>query len=184
MISYYIIPKNVYYVQSIKDIETWTKTDKVDFNTPIVAVIEDSKATYYPRFVVVYKGLMQPQGGSGSCYNPCIPTFIDNQNPMDNSIMPPNMSKWITYNYSYLLKMVIAAKYKLLEKMGFERLACRELYPEKHSNTLPFWYWDLEDYEGIQQILIAKLDAIGLGRADCSILKTTNNRFQPKLLTT
>ena len=183
MISYYIIPKNVHYVQFIKEIETWTKTDKVDFNTPIVAVIEDSKANNYLRFVVIYKGLMQTQGGSGSCYNPCIPTYIHNQNPMDNSIMPQHMSKWITYNYSHLLKMVIAAKYELLEKLGFERLACRELYPEKHSNTLPFWYWDLEGYEGIQQILIAKLDAIGLGKADCSILKTTNNRFQPKLLT-
>lgn len=183
MISYYIIPKNVHYVQFIKEIETWTKTDKVDYDIPTVAVIEDSKATHYTRFVVIYKGLMQTQGGSGSCYNPCILTFSHNENPMDNSKMPRYMNKWVVYNYNQLLKMVIAAKYELLEKLGFERLACRELYPEKHGNTLPFWYWDLEDYEGIQQILIAKLDAIGLGKVDCSILKTTNNRFQLKLLT-
>lgn len=183
MIKYYVIPKNVHYVQFIKEIETWTKTDKVDYNIPTVAVIEDSKATHYTRFIVIYKGMMQTQGGSGSCYNPCKSTFLYNEDPMDNSKMPRHMSKWVVYSYSTLLKMVIAAKYELLEKMSIERIACRNLYPDKHKTTLPFWYWDLEGYNELQGILIAKLNAIGLGRLDCSILKEVNNRFQPKLLT-
>lgn len=180
MISYYVIPENVHYVQFIKEIETWTKTNKVEYNVPTVAVIEDSKATHYTRFVVIYKGMMQNQGGSGSCYNPCKPTFIHNENPMDNSKIPAHMSKWVTYSYTELLKMVIAAKYKLIESMGYKK------YDEKSDkptdNRLPFWYWDCEHYNGIQGILIAQLDAIGMGRLPASNIKEVKSK--PRLMLT
>jgi hypothetical protein len=165
MITYYIIPNNVNYVQSIKEIETWTKTDKVDFSTPIVAVIDDSKVTKYTRFVVIYKGMMQTQGGTGSCYNPCKPTFLHKEDPMNNSIMPAHMSKWVLYDYAQLLKLVISTKCQLLEQMGI---------------YLPY-AWGLENYDYLQGILIAKLDAIGMGRADCSIL-SKNHKKQLKVL--
>lgn len=180
MISYYIIPNNVHYVQFIKQIETWTKTDKVRQNVPTVAVIEDSKATHYTRFVVIYKGMMQMQGGSGSCYNPCIPTFIYNNDPMDNSKIPAHMSKWRIYSYTELLKMVIAAKFHILQSMSYKK------YDEKSDkpvdNRLPFWYWDCEHYNGIQGILIAQLDAVGLGKLPASAIKEIKRK--PRLMLT
>ena len=135
MLTYYEIPKNVHYVQFIKEIESWNKVNSIDFNVPTVAVIEDSKATHYPRFVVIYKGLMQLQGGSGSCYNPVKPTFIHNQNPMDNSVMPSHMSKWTAYSYSSLLKLVIACKYQLLEKLGYIK-AQEEIKEEQSKRSI------------------------------------------------
>lgn len=168
MISYYIIPNNVYYVQFYKEIKTWVKTDCIDYNTPTVAVIDDSTVSKFVRFVVIYKGLMQTQGGSGSCYNPTIPTFLDRKDPMDNSIMPQYMSKWMPYSYTYLLKLVIAEKHRLLKLMGIK---------------LPFWYWDMEGYDTLQGELIAKLDAIGMNRLDSSCIKEINIRKLPKALT-
>lgn len=178
MISYYIIPDNVHYVKSIKQIETWTKTDKVRQDVPTVAIIEDSKATHYTRFVVIYKGMMQMQGGSGSCYNPCKPTYIHGNDPMDNSTMPRHMRKWKVYNYSELLKMVIAAKYEILKSMGYKK------YDEKSDkpidNRLPYWYWDCENYNGIQSILIAQLDAVGMGKLPASAIKEV--KIKPRLM--
>ena len=158
MISYYIIPNNVNYVQFVDQIETWEKINKPVYNIPVVAVIEDSKATHYTRFVVIYKGMMQQQGGSGSCYNPTIPTYIHRLNPMDNSTMPQHMSKWTTYSYTELLRMVVSAKYSLLDKMGYR-------------DMLPFWYWDCENFHDLIGILIAKLDLIGLGKLDPKEIK-------------
>lgn len=56
MIKYYIIPYSVNYVERFSDIKNWEQIDKIDFNIPIVAVIEDSKLTHYTRFIVIYKG--------------------------------------------------------------------------------------------------------------------------------
>ena len=171
MISYYIIPSNVHYVQNIQEIEKWEKTNHIDFNTPIVAVINESKiASHYTKFMVIYKGLMQTQGGSGSCYNPMKKTFLDGHNPMDNKLMPVHMSKWVLYNPSYLLRSVASAKFTILKKMGFK--------------GLPYWYWDCENYDDIVGILIAKLDLIGLGLASTDIIKHITRRRKPQLMLT
>ena len=169
MITYYIIPNNVHYVQNVQQIETWEKTSVINFNTPIVAIINDSKILHYTRFVVIYKGMMQSQGGSGSCYNPTKKTFIHNLDPMDNKTMPAHMSKWVIYDYSYLLKLVANAKFEILNNMRIK--------------GLPFWVNYCENYNDIIGILIAKLDLIGLGLASPNIIKEIPY-VKPKLMLT
>ena len=43
MITYYVIPANVYYVQSAKEIKSWVKTDVVDPTVPTVIYFDESK---------------------------------------------------------------------------------------------------------------------------------------------
>lgn len=163
MITYYKIPKNINYVESWNDFKTWEKLNKIDPNIATVAVIDDSKYTHYTRIVVIYKGLMQLQGGSGSCYNPTKPTFINNHNPMDNSKMPTHMSKWITFNHTILLQLVISCKCTLLEKMG---------------HKLPF-YWNIKEYKNkMYGLLIGKLDLIGMNKLSINTLEISYKRDQ------
>lgn len=159
MISYYKIPDNYKYVENIKAIESWEKLYSIDPHIPTVAIIEDSKATHYSRFVVIYKGMMQMQGGSGCCYNPIYKE--QNFDPVNSNTMPAHMSKWTLYSYHKLLHLVISIKYQLLEKMG--------LRPE-----LPFWYWESEYYNTIPGILIGKLDLIGMRVLPTSSIKKIN----------
>lgn len=163
MLSYYKIPSNVNYVQFVKEIETWEKLTNIDYNTPTVIVIDDSKACHYTRFVVVYKGMMQMQGGSGSCYNPTKPTFMYGNDPMDNKKMEKHMSKWVRYSHMAVLQLVVAAKYKLLEIMGYR-------------DELPFFYWNCEGYNDLIGILIVKLDMIGMGKASPNIIKEVKTK--------
>lgn len=167
MFEYYIIPKNVHYVEH-NNYLSFEKTNKIDKNIPTVVVISESKYTRRTVFFVVYKGMLQTTGGSGSCYNPTIPTFLHELNPMDNNTMPQHMSKWVIFSYSILYKAVIAVKYKLLKNLGIE--------------GLPFWYWNCEGYDDNQGLLIGKLDLIGMNKQPVTIIKEVRNNNLPKLL--
>lgn len=170
MISYYIIPRTVYYVQFLSEIRTWERIDRINPYVPTVAVIEDSIPTGRARFVVIFKGMMQTTGGSGSCYNPAVPTFAHGHNPMDNNVIPPHMMKWKIYNYNVLLDLIIESKYNLLVKMGY--------------NLPAYFYHNLVYYDTNKGLLIGMLDLVGMGKADVSILKHTGVvRKNIKLLT-
>lgn len=176
MITYYIIPKNVNYVEQSSDIFTWEKVNKVDPNISIVAVIDDSKYCKRLKFVVIYKNKMQRPGGSGSCYNPIKPTFIYKMDPMNNDTMPKHMSKWESYSYNKLLQLVISVKYSILESMGYKK------YDENSNidvnNRLPFWYWDCEYYNTLPGILIGLLDLVGINKIPASFIKENKSKKQ------
>lgn len=163
--TYYIIPDNAHHVEHRRFLD-WEKTDSINPNIPTVIVINDTLSLRYARFVVVYKGMMQTQGGGGCCYNPTKRTF-HNADPMDNSLMPAHMSKWVTFDMSYLFKMVVAAKSELLKVLGIQ---------------IPYYYC-LELYlQGMYGLLAGQMDLIGMGIANTSILVERKNWHTPKLL--
>lgn len=156
MLRYYIIPNNVHYVEG-SNIQSFQPTDKIEHDVPTAVLFLDSLATHFKRFVVVYKGKMQFQGGSGSCYNPTKKTFMRGENPMDNNIMPSHMSKWTSYNVNSLLSTACYIKAELLKKMGKD-----ELIPHFMG------YSDLYR-RGLFGLLLGHLDMIGLGKTNIPI---------------
>lgn len=166
-ITLYTIPDRDCYIDRnslFGDAKTkYIKTNNIDHNVPTVCIINDSFYHYGKEFMVIYQGRIYPTGGGGSCYNP---KFVK-ENPNDWSVKHIQKDikengywgKPFTYNPQYIYSRICAAKYHLLEKMGLR-------------NQLPFWYWDIEEFQtGMFGVLIAKLDAIGMGHADCSIIK-------------
>lgn len=85
---------------------------EIDPNVPCVIVLIESLISInnhrYIRFYVTYKGLMQPQGGSGSCYNPVNwdssrywrPEGM--RNVFDNNNMPKYMQKWVAFDWNQI----------------------------------------------------------------------------------
>jgi hypothetical protein len=163
-VTYYIIPSNYSVVEMHNPITSWEKTDHIDPNIPTVIVSNDRPKS----FIVVYKGMMQRQGGSGCCYNPTKKTYFGND-PMDNSKMKPSMSKWEPYSPIKVLHMVIRAKWFLLKNV-------------MKVQGLPFYYWEIENYEDLPSILINQLDAVGMGKLDPKELKEINRFHKSRLM--
>lgn len=166
MIKYYKIPKNVNYVNSITQIEEWEEIDKINHDIPTAIVVEESKmlkgSFFRNSFAVVYKGMIQTPGGTGSCYNPAIKTFITNLDPMNNHTMPRHMNKWKLYDHNILLRMVIQVKLELLKITGIE--------------GLPMFAWKIRGYRDFPIDVIIKLNAIGNRFEQPTILEAENKK--------
>lgn len=166
-ITIYEVPLDMAYIERFK-LDKLKKIDNIDHTKPCIVVINDSFYHYGKEFMLVYNHTIQTTGSGGSCYNPC------HKDAKTNKFITESIGKYWSrnkiYSSAYILSRVCAAKCYLLEKLGLKY-------------QIP-WYSNIKEYQsGMFGVLIAKIDAIGMGYASPSILENiTSNRTQ-KLLT-
>lgn len=172
LVTMYIIPDKEKYVERAR-LFGYDKTEVLDPNIPTVIVINDSNYHYGKEFMVAYKNTIQTTGGGGSCYNPKF-LEINKHREYEVKYIIEGIGKYYTKNIpfsnSYIWSRVAAAKFDMLQKMGYK-------------DELPMFYWNTSDYNSkMFGLLCGKLDLIGMGKAPVSIIKEEYSRREQKLL--
>jgi len=150
--------KKIQYIEHSHDFANshlFERVNEIDDTFVNVIVFIDSKPTHYTSIAVIYNGMIQYAGGSGSCFNPLVREYNGEA----------HMSAPKPFNYMEVARMVLVCKLILLRQVG--------LIPYS------FRIQDSVLYQsGMYGVLFTLLDLIGLGKVQAGdvLFDTTPQR--------